>query len=144
MSPVPASDSTAADSRLQREVDYWHGCLFGEPPPPEVRERYVDAHRHLSLDSRTPSSSILARIVDERLDAEAIELHLRRTDPENALTAKFKILFYLLEIRGEYYDRFVREEGSFLTSLPGLALAVVRSTFKAARGKRQARRIHAV
>ncbi len=143
MSTVSASAPPADDSRLQREVDYWHENLFGQPSPPEVREQYVEAHRHVSLDSRTPSSTILTRIVEERLDAEAIELHLRRTDPENALTAKFKILFYLLEIRGEYYARFVREEGSFLTSLPGLTLAAVRSVFKAARGKRQARRIDA-
>ena len=132
----PASDPDPRD--LSAEARYLHSCLFAFPIPDSVLERYVAAHEHLEFREDVD----LSRVIDRRLDAEAIEFFLRRRSPQNALTQKLRTLLYLVEIEAEYYSHFVRDEGSLLTSLPGLLLSPLRSACKLLKGAFQTRRHH--
>jgi hypothetical protein len=126
---------------LEREVDYFHRRLFGREAPAEVRERYVAAHRHLPVARGTGAVDI-GRIVALGLDPEAIEFRLRRRDPGNLLSRKFRILIYLVEIRPECYPLVVREKGS----LPGALFLLLhhgcRSAWKLLKGYLQVRIHH--
>lgn len=83
-------------SNLAEEARYLHDSLFSRPLDEKTVERYVAANlKEASID----------RIVEKRLDVEAVEFALRHRKP--ALTRKIKILCYLLEVRAEYQDDFV-------------------------------------
>lgn len=131
---VPTTDPT----ELRREADWLHRCVFGNEVPPRVADRYVAAHAHLGIVQGVD----VARIVERRLDAEAIEFWLRRRRPDNALTQKLRTLLYLVEIEADYYPLFVRHQGSLWSSLPWLVLCPLRSAFKLCRGHWLARRHH--
>src|SRR3954466_6937101 len=95
---------------LAEEVRYIHDCFFSQPLDPAVIERYVAANRLCLPDLDSRSAAIVDRIVTKRLDLEAIEVVLRRWRPNNFLTKKVQILFYLLEVRSDYYDRFINAQ----------------------------------
>ncbi|MFO1078876.1 MAG: hypothetical protein U1E73_14230 [Planctomycetota bacterium] len=128
----PAPDA----AHLAAEAVYLHRCLFAFPIGERTVERYVRAHDYLQL---APGVDV-ARIVERRLDAEAIEFWLRRRSPHNALTQKLRTLLYLVEIDARYYGSFVRDRGSFASAAPWLVLSPVRSLGKLWKGRRQARR----
>lgn len=134
--PPPPADAAS----LAAEARHLHGCLFTRPVPERVVERYVQAHAHLSLAVDVD----VRRIVERRLDAEALEFFLRRRRPANALTQKLRTLLYLLEIEGPYYGEFVRDRGTALGSVPWLLLAPLRSGYKLLKGALLARRHHVV
>lgn len=121
---------------MRSEADWLHENLFGSHIDERIAARYVAAHQHLQLADGVD----VARIVTQRLDAEAIELYARRRDPNNPLTQKLRTLLYLVEIDKRYYDHFVRHEGSFWTSLPWLVWSPMRSLCKLVKGRFLARR----
>lgn len=86
-------------SNLAEEARYLHDSLFTRPLDEKTIERYVAASKKL-----LPDASI-DRIVEKRLDVEAVEFALRRRAP--ALTRKIQILCYLVEVRSEYQDDFI-------------------------------------
>ena len=113
---------------LADEALYFHNSLFSQPLDPAVIERYVAANRLCipQLDER--KAAIIDRIVSAGLDLEAIEMVFRLRQPDNFLTKKIQILLYLIEVRSDYYQRFINSEANFplaLRSLAGTALAGV-------------------
>ena len=105
---------------LEREAGYFHFYFFRRLAPPIVVERYVAANQLCSADIDDNTSRLLESIVNRHLDVEAIELFLRLFRRNPALTRKIQILFYLVEVRAEYYGYFVNRH-------PGLARALARS-----------------
>jgi hypothetical protein len=131
----------ARATALDAEARHLHGCLFpGRPLADHVAARYVRAHDHV----RFAADVDVARIVQQRLDAEAIEYWLRRRRPVNGLTQRLRTLLYLLEIEAPYYRDFVRDRGSLVSALPALVTAPLRSVWKLLKGSRLARRHHVV
>jgi SAM-dependent methyltransferase len=92
---------------LRNEARYLHSCFFPGNAPAEVVERYVAAN----LQYCAPSGRLLETIMSRNLDAEAIELKLRSRKSPGVLTKKIRILFYLLEVRSDYYTVFFGPTG---------------------------------
>lgn len=131
--PPPSRSDAAA---LVAEAAHLHRCLFRRPLDERIAARYVRAHDHVQFARGVD----VTRIVERRLDAEAIEYWLRRRQPANALTQKLRTLLYLLEIEAPYYRHFVRDRGTLLGSLPWLLLAPPRSFYKLVKGALLVRR----
>ena len=120
---------------MAREARYFHSLFFPGDIPDEVVDRYVAANemRLGELDDR--SLRLVERIVSTRLDAEAIELVLRRGKRNDILTKKIQILFYLLEVRAHYYPYFVNERASFFRGSGALLLSVLKTFRQLLKGK---------
>jgi hypothetical protein len=67
-------------------------------------------------------------------------LRLRKGNP--ALTQKFQILFYLVEVRSAYYPRFVNERPGAVRAAWDMLRAVLRSLVKFLKGCYLIRRYH--
>jgi hypothetical protein len=138
---VDDAEQRVRESALAAEARHLHACLFpGRALADRIAARYVRAHDHV----RFASDVDVARIVQHHLDAEAIEYWLRRRRPGNGLTQRLRTLLYLVEIEAPYYRDFVRDRGSFVSALPALIAAPLRSAWKLLKGSRQARRHHVV
>src|ERR1035441_10472022 len=100
-----ADDRTA----LESEARHFHALFFHGPLPGPVVERYVAAN-HLCFPVPDPKARrMVETIVTRRLDAEAIELALRLRKGSRVLTRKIQVLFYLVEVRSEYYAYFINQ-----------------------------------
>src|ERR1700674_966206 len=99
MRPVPT---------LSDEARHLHGCFFSQPLDPSVISRYEAAHHRIFPDEAP--SPLVTRIVDKKLDAEAIEDALRWRRKGRALSRKIQILFYLVEVRSSYLPEFVNTQ----------------------------------
>jgi hypothetical protein len=91
---------------LADEVRYLHQSLFTkrEPLDEKIVQRYEAAHGVLFPGERRET---VARIVERRLDVEAVEFALRRRRLCPELTRKIHILCYLVEVQAKYEDDFV-------------------------------------
>jgi hypothetical protein len=119
---------------LAREARHLHACFFDTEIPTEVVDRYVRANQLCFPDYDEPSLRLLSRLVDRRLDVEAVELVLRTTRRQRLLTRKVQILFYLLEVRSAYYSRFVNTRPDAFAVLK-LAAEVIRTGLKFGKGQ---------
>ncbi len=123
-----------SEDTLLREADHLHRIFFGGPVPPQIAERYVQANWKCfpAVDQR--SAERIARIVDARLDAEAVELVLRVRRRDSVLTRKIQILFYLAEVRAAYYSKFVNEQPGLPHAAAALAGSVLKTGYLYAKG----------
>ena len=120
---------------LAREARYFHSLFFPGDVPDEVVDRYVAANEVCfgELDDR--SLRLVERVVSARLDAEAVELVLRWGKRNDILTKKIQILFYLLEVRAQYYPYFVNERASFFRAWGALLLSALKTLRQLVKGK---------
>ncbi|MCX6623922.1 MAG: hypothetical protein NTY38_23240 [Acidobacteria bacterium] len=116
--------------QLGVEAQYFHRAFFARPLAPEVVDRYVRANQHCRL---APDAAI-ETILRNALDVEAIEFALRVRGRGSTLTRKIQILFYLLEVRRDYYHDFVSETPMFGRALISLAGSVAGTGWKLAKG----------
>jgi hypothetical protein len=65
---------------------------------------------------------------------EAIELVLRLRGRCPCLTKKIQILFFLVEVRAQYYSRFVNERRQGLRAWRELAESLLYTAYKAVKG----------
>jgi len=119
---------------LERESRYIHRTFFKTDPPPEVVERYVAANRVCFPDADPGTRRLIDAILERRLDLEAIELALRLRGKGGILTRKIQILFYLIEVRSDYYGYFVNQQAAFGKALRALLLSAVKSLFQFCKG----------
>jgi hypothetical protein len=120
------------ETALRAEARYLNRFLFRAPLAPEVETHYVRAH---SAGAVTEIAKVdVVTIVTRGLDAGAIELALRRTNPLNLLTQKMCVLVYLAEARSDAYDSFVLERDRRFVAFVRMAFGVVRSVVKLLRG----------
>ena len=83
---------------------------------------------------------MIARIVERRLDAEAIEFALRRRGRGRELTRKLQIASYLAEARAPYLDQFVNLKPSRLRAWSKLTGATLGALWKVCKGEYLIRR----
>ena len=112
------------------EAHFLHRCFFGGDAPAEVVDRYVRANALCC----SATDRVVNTMVTRRLDPEAIELGLRRRGGGSALRKKIAILFYLAEVRAEYYRFFVGKEERWGRAVAGLVYAVLRTGVKYVKG----------
>jgi len=94
---------------LAREARYLHQAVFGGAIPEAVVERYIRAHDSFPALRSEEARHMLEVVLSRNLDPEAIELALRVRKGNPALTRKFQVLCYLVEVRSAYYPRFVNQ-----------------------------------
>ncbi len=122
------------EEALAREARTLHRALFGGTIPEEVVQRYIRAHDVCPAARTEGARRALDIILSRNLDAEAIEYVLRLRKGNPALTQKFQILFYLVEVRSAYYGCFVNERPGSVRAAWEMLLAVVRSLVKFVKG----------
>jgi hypothetical protein len=120
---------------LAREARYFHALFFPGQIPSEVVDRYVAANELCLGELAESSARLLERVVGANLDAEAIELVLRLEKRDSVLTKKIQILFYLLEVRSQYYPWFVNQRCSFLQAAGTLLFSALRTAVQFVKGK---------
>ena len=125
-----------ADDRkaLESEARHFHALFFRRPLPDPVVERYVAANHLCFPVLDLTAREMLDIIVTRRLDAEAIELALRLRKGTRVLTGKIQILFYLVEVRSEYYGDFINQAPGWSSAMLRLLGALVRTGWKCAKG----------
>jgi hypothetical protein len=123
---------------LAAEARYLHAALFPRAPAAVIVERYVQAHRLLFEDAA--ASPLVSRIVEEGLDAEAIECALRLRGRGRELTCKLQILCYLAETLAAYQDEFVNRKNRRVSAILILARSALRSAWKRGKGELLVRR----
>ncbi|HTM08805.1 MAG TPA: hypothetical protein VL754_10480 [Verrucomicrobiae bacterium] len=121
---------------IAREADLIHRILFGADAPEALKRRYADA-----LKSAPDGADALDGALFERNgDLEAIEFALRRKNPSNALTRRFRIMCYLAEVEAEYFAHFVAERNQFSAGVGALLRAGMRAVYLGMKGAYLARR----
>ena len=100
-------------------------------------DRYTAANQLCipALDDAERRNAISIGLCGCNLDLEAIELVFRHRRRDNVLTKKIQILFYLLEVRSAYYERFINREPRFPSALWTLARSAAGTVFKFLKGK---------
>jgi len=129
---------TDSDKRLASEARYLHWCLFRLSPDELTVERYRAVHKKLFAHEQ-PSLAV-SRVVDRRLDAEAVEFALRRRRAGTELTRKLAILCYLAEVRREYLGLFINRRNSRIRAWTDIAGAMASSLWKLVKGEYAIRR----
>jgi hypothetical protein len=123
---------------LSQEASHFHACLFHRPADAATIERYAAAHRHWFADES--ASRLVTRIVERRLDAEAIEFALRRRGTGRELTRKLQIVCYLVEVRAAYLTQFINLETSRSKAWAALVRATCGALWKLSKGEYMVRR----
>ncbi len=132
------SPATKDTSVLAAEVRHFHDSLFHRQPDEVTIARYEAAHRELFAESN--SSPEIVRIVNRKLDAEAVEFALRRHGRGRDLTRKLQIVCYLAEPRRMYLPQFVNLKESRLRAWAALAAATLGALWKLGKGEYAIRR----
>jgi len=127
----PGSSTTR--EKWQAEAEILHRILFGSGAPAEVKQRYAVALETLPL-AAAPQCD-LAALSKRNVDLEAMELALRRNNPFNFLTQRFRVLCYLVEAQPDYFHRFVNDRPRFFTGALILGLKTLRSACLAVKGR---------
>lgn len=125
------------EASLAAEAHYLHRCLFRNPPDDRTVERYLAAHRQLFPGQ---ASNLVDRVVERKLDAEAVEFALRRRGAGVELTRKLQILCYLAEARARYLEYFINRRRSRTAAWAAVALAALSAPWKLAKGEYTIRR----
>ena len=97
------------NSTLEHEAAHLFHVLFCEEAPQIIKARYRDAHGYMFNESPQQELQTVGRAVEHRLDAEAVEVFLRRKGRPHLLTMKMQLLTYLAELDPSYYRLFMNE-----------------------------------
>jgi hypothetical protein len=123
---------------LSGEARHLHGCFFSRPLDSSVIARYQAAHGQIFPGEA--ASVLLTRIVEKKLDAEAIEYALRWRRKGRELSQKIQILFYLVEVRSSYLPEFVNVQPRKSQALLQIIWAAITSMWKFIKGEYLVRR----
>lgn len=121
-------------AQLRVEAAYLHRALFGFEPAVEIAERYASANVHC-LGHLAHEQSRVDRIIEGKLDVEAVECAMRHLRPDNLLTRKLHVLLYLVEVRRSYYHLFFNETSARLKGNIRICVHILRSVYKAVKGR---------
>jgi hypothetical protein len=131
---VDNEQQLATTTGLQAEAEWLHRALFGCPPREVLLSRYAEALRHVLLQADARESLTVQKVVECRLDAEAVEFALRRPVP-HLLTRKLQALAILAEATDGYHEFFTNRRDSRAAAFASLAAAALRTPVKKLRGK---------
>ena len=124
--------SGAPAENLAREAEAIHRILFGCAASEELKRRYAAALA--SAPDGAPRHCEWR--FDTEAELEAIEFALRRKNPFNPLTQRFRVVSYLAEVEPAFFDRFVTERRQFWAGVGALVRAVLRTIYLGVKGAR--------
>ena len=112
------------NSWLEAEAKHFFFCIFGFPPVDKIIAEYVKAHIFLPELSNATSKqfSCINIIIDNNLDAAAIEPWLRCKGKHHPLTGKLLLLVYLGECSAINTSFSKHVEDTFLNLLTSCIL----------------------
>ncbi len=119
---------------LSREAYYFHRSLFKSEISKELADKYIKAHDFVKPSGTDSQFQTIRMVIDLNLDAEAVELALRKKNSQHPLLQKIKILTYLAECNSQYYDLFINEEPSLFKAVAVLTYHVLRTAYKLLKG----------
>jgi hypothetical protein len=131
---VQITPDTAPAAELAAEADRIHCILFGAAASDPLKRRYAAAIASVPADVTQQGALIL----DAGADLEAIEFALRRKNPFNPLTQRFRIVAYLAEIEPAHFTHFTTERRRFWAAAGALGRAAVRAVYLGLKGARHA------
>lgn len=123
------------NERLAREASYLHRSLFKSEISRDLTEKYIKAHAFVKPSGTDSQFQTIRMVIDFNLDAEAVELALRKKGAQHPLLQKMKILTHLAECDSRYYSLFINEEPSFLIAVSLMAYHALRTVYKLLKGK---------
>jgi hypothetical protein len=121
---------------LAEEARHLHSCLFRRPLDAVVIARYEAALQEMGA----ADSPLVAKVVAQRLDAEAVEFALRRRGLGRELARRMQVLCYLVEVRPEYFSKFINLDRSRGRAWAALLWATLVSGWKLLKGEYLVRR----
>lgn len=124
---------------LEREAAVLHQVLFRQPISPELAQQYASACSSLLTQASTTQQNSIVALAEKSVDLEAVELALRRRNPNNSLTQRFHVLMYLAEGRSSHFQYYVNKQDSFCRAFFSLSSACIRSFYKLLKGAWQVR-----
>lgn len=97
---------------LERELRYFHKCLFQREPPPSLIKLYHDVHHDRAdlFEASGNEAADVLKIVTKELDAVGIEPWLRFQTQRHLLSRKILLVMYLAETGGRHQMNFMFEE----------------------------------
>lgn len=117
---------------LSSEAQYFHQCLFAGKLDGAVVARYVQANE---VFFKNIDSTFVQKIIEKKLDVQAVELVLRHQNSQNILTKKIQILLYLLEVRSAYLPYFLNDQDRFFSAIFILAQSLLRTAYQYVKGR---------
>lgn len=133
---------TNKSTTLLEQVNWIHRCIYGSNAPDFVASRYLNAHLKYPQLNETDKINWLDQAVKNRSDLQALELVLRRQDPDNILTKKFLTLSFIVECSPKYDELYVNHNKQWLSAVVALASAVLFTLFKSLKGRILLSRYH--
>ena len=121
-------------SDFLREAQHFHWNVFRKTASKQLCTRYAACMDQNGVGTGLRTLLDINRIVERKLDAEAIEAYSRLLLGKNNLTSKLQVLLYLAEIEPTHFEYFSRcTKGRFI-AIAELLLAAMRSGFKLSKG----------
>ena len=121
--------------RLRSEARYLHRLLFKSEIVNEMTDSYVLAHEFIKPSGSNEQLRTVQLVIDNGLDAEAVELALRKSHPRHPLRQKMQILTYLAEADQLHYSFFINTDNSFVKAILSLTGQIFRTIGKLLLGK---------
>jgi hypothetical protein len=118
---------------MPSEAAILHRALFPKTAMPHGLEaRYLQARgRFFAGDAAAP---LVAYIVENGLDPEAVEYALRLRRGPNGLTRRLQVMLTLCEVRSAYDTRFVQRRSARVPAWVGAPWLALRAAWKFIRG----------
>jgi len=121
-------------SALDRQVEHFFYVLFGEEVPKSIKARYRGAHQHMFKRSCPNETHTVEVVVQERLDAGAVESFLRRKGTPHLLTMKMQLIIYLSELSPTHCDLFVNQTDSRSRAVAAIITSSVKWPYSIIKG----------
>lgn len=121
------------------EARYLHGHFFEGGPDQVVVDRYVEACNRILGEEPSDCSPMMQTVMENHLDPEALEIALRLKG-QRLLTQKVQILFFLVEVRQEYFPYFFNTASHRGRGIWLLLKSLILGSFKIVKGRLAARR----
>jgi hypothetical protein len=131
-------DNADEEERTRNEGAQLARAVFGIELSLDAARRYSDAIRVLGVgngDGAASDANLLARAIARGADLEAIELALRLTRRQNAITHRVHILSFLIESDAKHAERFRNTDRARLRAFRSLAWHTLRGLWKFLRGR---------
>lgn len=131
---------------LKKEVDYFIRFFFKKETDEMTIDRYIHANKEVFSNNKITEhqSILLESLIENNVDIEAIEFAWRLKDRENVLSKKIQIVFYLLEVKSEFFILMINERKSILKASIILSFSICHSIYKLLKGLILLRRYHVV
>jgi hypothetical protein len=119
---------------LEHEASQLFSAIFPCDDHRDIAHQYCAAHDHLFKSSPPAELRTVSLVVQKQLDAEAVELFLRRRRPTHLLSMKLHALIYITELSTRHCDLFVNRTPSRFLAVLDLIWAVAKWPIALAKG----------